>query len=85
VGWAVAARPRDHFIPWSRHPDNGIENLVVTDRRCNCEDLALKLATVELNGQDPLRFVLAKNDHRRHLTTSQRALVAARLDDGLAI
>jgi hypothetical protein len=43
------------------------------------------LATVELNGQDPLRFVLAKNDHRRHLTTSQRALVAARLDDGLAI
>jgi hypothetical protein len=25
----------DHFIPWSRHPDNGIENLVVADRRCN--------------------------------------------------
>lgn len=25
----------DHFIPWSRHPDNGIHNLVVTDVRCN--------------------------------------------------
>ncbi len=25
----------DHFIPWSRYPDNGIENLVVADRRCN--------------------------------------------------
>lgn len=25
----------DHFIPWSRHPDDRIENLVVTDRRCN--------------------------------------------------
>jgi hypothetical protein len=25
----------DHFIPWSRHPDNGIENLVVSDARCN--------------------------------------------------
>jgi 5-methylcytosine-specific restriction endonuclease McrA len=25
----------DHFIPWARHPDNGIENLVATDRQCN--------------------------------------------------
>ncbi len=25
----------DHFIPWSRYPDNGIENLVIADRRCN--------------------------------------------------
>jgi len=25
----------DHFFPWARHPDNGIENLVVIDRRCN--------------------------------------------------
>lgn len=25
----------DHFIPWTRHPDNGIENLVATDSRCN--------------------------------------------------
>jgi hypothetical protein len=25
----------DHFIPWSRHPDNGLDNLVVADRRCN--------------------------------------------------
>jgi hypothetical protein len=25
----------DHFIPWARHPDNGIENLVIADQRCN--------------------------------------------------
>jgi hypothetical protein len=25
----------DHFIPWARHPDNGIENLVAADPRCN--------------------------------------------------
>ena len=25
----------DHFIPWARHPDNGIENLVVSDPNCN--------------------------------------------------
>ena len=25
----------DHFIPWARHADNGIENLVAADARCN--------------------------------------------------
>lgn len=25
----------DHFVPWARYPDNGIENLVVADRSCN--------------------------------------------------
>jgi HNH endonuclease len=25
----------DHFIPWSRYPDNGIENLVAADHKCN--------------------------------------------------
>ena len=25
----------DHFLPWSRYPDNGIENLVVAHKRCN--------------------------------------------------
>jgi len=25
----------DHFIPWSRHPDNGLHNLVLAHSRCN--------------------------------------------------
>jgi hypothetical protein len=25
----------DHFIPWSRYPDDGIHNLVAADERCN--------------------------------------------------
>lgn len=25
----------DHFVPWSRHPDRGLDNLVVADRGCN--------------------------------------------------
>ncbi|MFM8409574.1 MAG: HNH endonuclease [Alphaproteobacteria bacterium] len=29
------ARHVDHFVPWSRHPDDGIANLVVADPRCN--------------------------------------------------
>jgi 5-methylcytosine-specific restriction endonuclease McrA len=25
----------DHFIPWSRYPDDGLDNFVVADRACN--------------------------------------------------
>jgi 5-methylcytosine-specific restriction endonuclease McrA len=25
----------DHFIPWSRYPDDGLDNLVVADMKCN--------------------------------------------------
>jgi hypothetical protein len=25
----------DHFVPWSRHPDRGLDNLVAADRWCN--------------------------------------------------
>ncbi len=56
----------DHFIPWSRYPDNGIENLVVADRKCN----------------NNKRDFLACSDHVSHWvernapgTTSANALV----------
>lgn len=25
----------DHFVPWSRHPDSGLDNLVAADKGCN--------------------------------------------------
>ena len=28
-------RQVDHFVPWSRHPDDGLDNLVLTDASCN--------------------------------------------------
>ena len=35
-GERLRATPEvDHFLPWARYPDNGIENLVVADRACN--------------------------------------------------
>jgi HNH endonuclease len=40
----------DHFIPWARHPDNGLANLVVADPRCNAAK----------------REHLAAADHLRH-------------------
>lgn len=32
---SVRQRDVDHFVPWARHPDDGIANLVVADPRCN--------------------------------------------------
>ena len=31
----LGKRQVDHFIPWSRHPDDGLDNLVVAHRSCN--------------------------------------------------
>lgn len=32
----IARNPQvDHFVPWARYPNNGIENLVLADKSCN--------------------------------------------------
>jgi 5-methylcytosine-specific restriction endonuclease McrA len=35
----------DHFIPWARYPDNGLDNLVLVDERCNRDKRAFLAAT----------------------------------------
>lgn len=42
-------------------------------------DLGVEYPRVEFNGNDPLSFVISHNLHRRHLSESQRASVAAKL------
>lgn len=42
-------------------------------------DLGMEYPRVEYGGDDPLGFVISHNLHRRHLTESQRASVAAKL------
>ena len=52
----ITGKPQiDHFLPWSRHPDNGIENLVLSDRTCNANKRDL-LASAEFVGAWALRF-----------------------------
>jgi 5-methylcytosine-specific restriction endonuclease McrA len=34
----------DHFLPWARHPDDGLDNLVVVDARCNAAKRAFLAA-----------------------------------------
>lgn len=48
-------------------------------RQRACAELGLIPLYVEFTGPDPLGHVLAKNLDRRHLTTSQRAVIAANL------
>ena len=42
-------------------------------------DLGIEYPRVEFAGDDPLSFVISHNLHRRHLTESQRASIAARV------
>jgi ParB family chromosome partitioning protein len=43
------------------------------------QELGIEFPTVEYQGDDPLAFVISHNLHRRHLTESQRASIAARV------
>ena len=44
-----------------------------------CEAAGIEPQFLEFDGDDPLGFVLSLNVHRRHLSESQRSLVASRL------
>jgi hypothetical protein len=44
-----------------------------------CQQLEKDVVTRDYVGSDPIGFVLSVNLHRRHLNTSQRAMVAAKL------
>lgn len=44
-----------------------------------CEELGIPLTTMEYEGPDPTAFVVSLNLHRRHLSESQRGMVAAKL------
>jgi hypothetical protein len=49
------------------------------NRREACALAGVMPHTVELNGQDPVAFILSTNVARRHLTKGQRAMATARL------
>ena len=54
----------------------------ILDGRCRflgCQSASVEPEFQDYVGDDPLGFVVSRNLHRRHLTESQRAIVAARL------
>lgn len=59
-----------------------IKNGVLIDgrnRRAACERAGVVPAVRELNGADPVAFIISSNDRRRHLTKGQRATVLAKV------
>ena len=67
---------------------NGLQHPVIFDKDVLLDGrnrmAACKLAGVEFNskeyrGNDPVSFIISSNLHRRHLTESQRGMVAARI------
>jgi N6-adenosine-specific RNA methylase IME4/ParB-like chromosome segregation protein Spo0J len=57
------------------------EGLILDGRNRHraCEAAGIEPRFLEFDGDDPLAFVLSLNLHRRHLSESQRSLVASRL------
>src|SRR5690606_3352414 len=51
------------------------------NRQWACEFAQIEPIYEQYTGTDPLNFVLSKNLHRRHLSESQRALIAASIVD----
>lgn len=64
-----------------RHPILLHEDLILDGRHRAraCAELGIGASFEQWTGNDPLAFVLSENLHRRHLTTEQRAEIAARL------
>lgn len=58
-------------------PDDGIVLVDGRNRLAACELVGVKPETRMYEGDDPIGFVVSQNLHRRHLTTGQRAAVAA--------
>ena len=44
-----------------------------------CKELGIEIPAVKFSGDEPTAFVIDKNIHRRHLTASQRAMIAANI------
>ena len=63
------------------HPITLFEGKILDGRHRHeaCLNVKVKPRFVEFKGDDPLAFVLSANLRRRHLDTSQRAMVAAKI------
>ncbi len=62
----------DHFLPWARYPDDGLDNFVVADEKCNAAKSA-SLAASEHVTRWARRFAIADPQHQQLTELAQRA------------
>ena len=62
----------DHFVPWSRYPDDSLDNLVVADKGCNGFKSS-SLPAAEHLTRWTRRFVEGSADHTQLADLAQRA------------
>lgn len=76
---ALAADIKEHGL---RAPITVYKGMILDGRNrfraCKIANVEIKTRQFE-NGNDPMKFVLSVNLHRRHLSESQRAMVAAKM------
>jgi hypothetical protein len=65
----------DHFIPWARYADNGIDNLVIADVGCNGHKGSSLAAEIHVT-----RWVARLSPHREFSTRLAELAQAARWD-----
>src|SRR3972149_8419095 len=85
----------DHFIPWSRYPDNGIENLVIAHERCNSfkrdflagHEHVIRWAASMRNNSDGLERLAEREKWERHpdRTLSVARAIYLRLPDDASL
>ena len=69
--------------------ENGLLTAIVLDedgtlidgrnRSAACELAGIKPIYEQLNGPDPVAFIMSSNDRRRHMKLGQRAMIAAKV------
>jgi ParB-like chromosome segregation protein Spo0J len=69
-----------------RVPVELLDGEIIDGRRraTACNRLGIKPKTVDVQVDDPVAYVCSLNLHRRHLTPSQRAMIAKRADELIA-
>lgn len=63
----------DHFVPWAKHPDDGLDNLVAAHGRCNSQK-SKALAAIQPHLQHWTRRFDSESRDARRLETAAREL-----------
>jgi hypothetical protein len=74
----------DHFVPWSRYPDDGLDNFVVADKKCNGLKSSSLAASRHL-ARWTRRFVTGSSEHSELALLADRATWNRHPDQSISV